>query len=66
MATYSRVGPTGWEQGDDSTTTSFVKPTGWDQNNAAVGASIVSPPLTTGRLLSLSGGLLIDDGKLLQ
>lgn len=35
MATFSRVSPTGWLQGDDASTFSRVSPTGWDQVNAA-------------------------------
>ena len=36
MATYSRVTPAGWEQGDDSSAVSRVAPDGWEQ--AASGA----------------------------
>lgn len=38
MATFSRVSPTGWLQGDDGSTFSRVSPTGWDQVNAAAAA----------------------------
>lgn len=31
MAIFSRVTPTGWSQGDDTTSFSRVTPTGWEQ-----------------------------------
>lgn len=38
MATFSRVSPTGWSQGDDASNIARVSPTGWDQVNAAAAA----------------------------
>lgn len=38
MATFSRVSPTGWSQGDDASAIARVSPTGWDQSAAAAAA----------------------------
>lgn len=38
MATFSRVSPTGWSQGDDTSGIARVSPTGWDQSAAAAAA----------------------------
>lgn len=37
MADTSRVTPTGWSQGSDTTTQSRVSPTGWEQQNQVGG-----------------------------
>jgi hypothetical protein len=41
VATYSRVTPAGWSQGDDTSDASRVTPTGWEQVGAA------APPAPT-------------------
>lgn len=35
MATFSRVSPSGWQQGDDASTLSRVSPTGWESVTAS-------------------------------
>lgn len=44
MATFSRVSPTGWVQGDDATAAARVTPTGWGQITASQSGGASSPP----------------------
>ena len=67
MATFSRVTPWGWEQGDDSTDQSRVTPGGWEQVVGAGGGTtyIITPSggLTfSGTSVDIKGKVIIPSG----
>lgn len=60
MATYSRVSPDGWGQGDDASGFSRVTPDGWEQIAAAGGVSGTSSTTNAADTSSASGSPIVN------